>query len=172
MSYDENLAGRIREAVGRAPDVTEKRMFGGLAFLENGSMFCGVAGEDLMVRIGPDAYDAALTIAHVRLMDFTGRPMRGYVFVGPGGCSRRARVGKWVTAARNFVSTLGGKSSVEEDLRALLREYPPAIRKLVGEARKLFRKVVPGATEGVRKGWKLLGFSALRYFACIAPLED
>jgi TfoX/Sxy family transcriptional regulator of competence genes len=77
MAYDEQLAERIRRAIGPRPDVTEKKMFGGVAFLQRGKMFCGLATEDLMVRIGPERCEAALTEAHVRPMDFTGRPMNG-----------------------------------------------------------------------------------------------
>jgi TfoX/Sxy family transcriptional regulator of competence genes len=62
--------------------VTEKKMFGGIAFLLDGAMFCGVSGGDLMVRVGAEAHEAALARPHARPMDFTGRPMKGYVFVG------------------------------------------------------------------------------------------
>ena len=85
MAYDEKLADRIRQAVGPRGDVTEKKMFGGLAFLLDGKMFCGIVKDDLMVRVGPERYEAALAEAHVRPMDFTGRPMNGYVYVGRGG---------------------------------------------------------------------------------------
>ncbi|MBM3216980.1 TfoX/Sxy family protein, partial [Candidatus Poribacteria bacterium] len=85
MPYDENLAERIRRVVAGRHGVTEKRMFGGLAFLLDGKMFCGIANSDLMVRVGPERYEAALSLPHVRPMDFTGRPMTGYVYVGPEG---------------------------------------------------------------------------------------
>jgi len=63
-------------------------MFGGLAFLLDGRMFCGIVKNDLMVRVGPEKYEKALGMAHARPMNFTGRPMTGYVFVGPAGYSR------------------------------------------------------------------------------------
>ncbi|MDX2094071.1 MAG: TfoX/Sxy family protein [Kofleriaceae bacterium] len=106
MAYDEKLAERIRRAVGPRPDVTEKKMFGGLAFLFGGKMFVGIATDDLMVRVGPEHYKAALATAHVRPMDFTGRPMRGYVYVGPGGTRTQSMVKKWVDKAAAFVATL------------------------------------------------------------------
>jgi TfoX/Sxy family transcriptional regulator of competence genes len=109
MAYDEKLADRVRQAVGARPDVTEKKMFGGLAFLQGGKMFVGIVKDDLMVRVGPERHDAALREAHVRTMDFTGRPMVGYVFVGPGGSRTTKAVKKWVEEAAAFVATLEGK---------------------------------------------------------------
>jgi TfoX/Sxy family transcriptional regulator of competence genes len=106
MAYDEALAGRIRRAVGPRPGVTEKKMFGGLAFLLDGKMFCGIARGDLMVRIGPDRYAAALAQAHVRPMDFTGHAMNGYVFVSASGAKTARAVRKWVDRGAAFVATL------------------------------------------------------------------
>jgi TfoX/Sxy family transcriptional regulator of competence genes len=120
MAYDEKLAERIRIAIGPRGDVTEKKMFGGLAFLRRGKMFCGIAGADLMVRVGPDAHEAALARQHVRPMDFTGRPMNGYVFVGPRGTRTAQALEKWVEQAVAFVATLDGRSA---------RKPSPARRK-------------------------------------------
>ena len=92
MAYDEKLADRIRQAVGPRADVAEKKMFGGIAFLLDGKMFCGIVKDDLMVRVGPERYEAALAEAHVRPMDFTGRPMKGSVFVGPKGVDSEAEL--------------------------------------------------------------------------------
>jgi TfoX/Sxy family transcriptional regulator of competence genes len=90
--------------------VTEKKMFGGLAFLLDGKMFCGIVKDDLMVRVGPDRHDAALAEPHVRPMDFTGRPMVGYVFVGPGGSRTEKAIRKWVDRSTAFVATLEAKA--------------------------------------------------------------
>jgi TfoX/Sxy family transcriptional regulator of competence genes len=106
MAYDEALAGRIRRALGSRVDVTEKKMFGGLAFLLDGKMFCGIVKDDLMVRVGPKHYEQALAEAHVRPMDFTGRPMKGYVFVGPRGAKTAQAIRKWVEQGASFVGTL------------------------------------------------------------------
>ncbi len=94
--------------MGPRPDVTEKKMFGGLAFLLDGKMFCGIVKDDLMVRVGPDKYEEALAEAYVRPMDFTGRPMNGYVFVGPGGSRIENALKKWVDQGAAFVATLDG----------------------------------------------------------------
>src|SRR5258707_938670 len=106
MAYDEALADRIRRAIGPRPGVTEKKMFGGLAFLLEGKMFCGIVKDDLMVRVGPDRYEAALAKAHVRPMDFTGRPMSGYVYVGPRGSRTVTALKRWVDQGAAFVATL------------------------------------------------------------------
>lgn len=108
MAYDEGLAQRIREMLGGA-HVTEKKMFGGLAFLSQGHMFVGIVGDTLMARIGPDAYADALRNPHVREMDFTGRPMKGYVFVDPPGIERDDDLERWIVASRAFVRSLPGK---------------------------------------------------------------
>ncbi len=108
MAYDDQLAERMRGILAGAPGVDEKKMFGGVAFLKEGKMFCGIVKDDLMVRVGPEHYDAALAEAHVRPMDFTGRPMNGYVFVGPGGTRTEKAIKSWVDLGAAFVATLDG----------------------------------------------------------------
>ena len=110
MAYDEALAGRIRTVLAKRRGVDEKRMFGGIAFLLGGHMFCGVVKDDLMVRLGPDRHEAALTEPHVRPMDFTGRPMKGYVFVAPAGCRADAALARWVGLGVEFVAKLPAKT--------------------------------------------------------------
>ncbi len=128
MAYDESLAERIRRALGPRARVSERKMFGGLAFLLGGKMFCGIAEDELMVRVGPERYAEALGRPHVRPMDFTGRPMNGYVFVAPAGCSSEKAVAVWVEIAAKFVSSLevrSGKSRAKPD-RAAPRRRPRA----------------------------------------------
>lgn len=84
-------------------------MFGGLAFLVNGHMSCGIVGGRLMVRVHPDAYDDALDEPHVLPMDFTGRPMRGFVYVEPAGVSDRGGLELWVRRGVAFASSLPPK---------------------------------------------------------------
>lgn len=106
MAFDEELADRLRQAVGSRPGVAEKKMFGGLAFLLDGKMFVGIVKDDLMVRVGPDRYESALAEPHVRPMDFTGRPMVGYVYVRPGGSSTASAIRRWVDLGAAFVATI------------------------------------------------------------------
>jgi TfoX/Sxy family transcriptional regulator of competence genes len=107
MAYDEKLAGRIRRALGKRAGITEKKMFGGVAFLQGGKMFCGIVKDELMVRVGPQRYEEVLGKPHVRPMDFTGQPMKGYVFVGPAACRTARAVEVWVERGTSFVKTLG-----------------------------------------------------------------
>ena len=109
MAFDEGLAERIRQVVAGRPDVVEKKMFGGLAFMLNEYMFCGVLGEDLMARVGPDNYGAALSKPHVREMDFTGRAMKGYVYVAPDGVESDSDLSYWIDLCAEFVLALPPK---------------------------------------------------------------
>jgi TfoX/Sxy family transcriptional regulator of competence genes len=85
MPYDEKLADRIRDVLAGEDGVTERKMFGGLAFMVDGHMACGIVKDDLMLRLGAEGADAALERPHVRPMDFTGLPMTGMVYVEPSG---------------------------------------------------------------------------------------
>ena len=85
MAYDEQLANRIRRALGERRDFTERKMFGGLAFLCRGRMCCGILENDLMVRIPIDEFDTVLRRRHVRPMDFTGKPLRDFAYVSASG---------------------------------------------------------------------------------------
>jgi hypothetical protein len=83
LAYDETLAHRIRTALAGDSGISEKKMFGGLAFLDRGLMFVGVSGRKLMARVGKENYADSLRREHVREMDFTGKPIQGYVYVEP-----------------------------------------------------------------------------------------
>jgi TfoX/Sxy family transcriptional regulator of competence genes len=106
MAYDEVLAERIRRVLGARAGVTEKAMFGGIAFLLRGKMFCGIAKGALMVRVGPEKYEELLGRRHVRPMDFTGRPLTGYVYVDPPGLGGEKALREWVERGASFVETL------------------------------------------------------------------
>jgi hypothetical protein len=110
MAYDEGLAERIRQVVAKRPGIEEKKMFGGLAFMLKDYMFCGVTDESLMARVGPDNYLDSLAQPHVREMDFTGRAMKGYVYVDPEGINTDEALRHWVELCAEFVSTLPPKT--------------------------------------------------------------
>jgi TfoX/Sxy family transcriptional regulator of competence genes len=110
MAYDEGLAERIRSVLQDEPAVSEKEMFGGVAFLLDGRMFVGIVKDDLMVRVGPARNDEALRRPHVRPMDFTGRPMVGYVFVAPAGLSEDDELERWVQLGLEHAATLPKKT--------------------------------------------------------------
>jgi TfoX/Sxy family transcriptional regulator of competence genes len=109
LAYDEAVARRVRAILTARPGVDEKRMFGGLAFLICGHMCCGILGDELMVRVGPAAYEAALKQPHARPMDFTGRPLRGFVYVAPAGFDSKGSLEAWVARGAEFVASLPAK---------------------------------------------------------------
>lgn len=109
MAYDEELAERVRSALASVKGVTEIRMFGGLCYTVRGNMAVGVNGDDLMVRMSPDDGDAALSEPGARPMDFTHRPMRGFLFVGPQGTTTDRSLRGWVDRGVAFASSLPPK---------------------------------------------------------------
>ena len=109
MAYDEGLAERLRVLLRQHNNVTEKKMFGGLAFMLNGHMFVGILGERLMARVGPAGYADSLRRPHVSEMDFTGKPMKGYVYIAPEGFESDRDLESWVTLCARFVSMLPPK---------------------------------------------------------------
>ena len=111
MAYDEQLAERVRAVLAGQPGLAEKKMFGGLAFMLAGNMCVGVEHDRLMVRLGQELYEEALTRPHAAPMDFTGRPMKGFVFVAPGGISTPAALQGWVDLGVQFCRTLPAKKA-------------------------------------------------------------
>ena len=106
MPYNEALADRIRQSLAGTEGIDEKKMFGGVCFLLHGHMVCGVTKDDLMVRVGPDGHDAALAQPGARPMDFTGRPMKGMLFVGLAGYETDQALADWIARSRAFEGTL------------------------------------------------------------------
>jgi TfoX/Sxy family transcriptional regulator of competence genes len=109
VAYDEELADRVRIVLADEPGLTERKMFGGLAFMLNGNMACGIVKDELMLRLGAEGADAALEEPHVRQMDFTGRPMTGMVYVEPAGLDD-AGLRRWVGQAAGFARSLPPKA--------------------------------------------------------------
>ena len=109
MAYDEGLAERLREMFADRHDIVEKKMFGGIAFMHRGNMCCGIVNDVLMARVGPDAYTDALRKPHAREMDFTGKPLTGFVYVDPPGFTEDAQLRAWVELCQLFTSTLPAK---------------------------------------------------------------
>jgi TfoX/Sxy family transcriptional regulator of competence genes len=110
VAYDEALAARIDSQLSdRGDTCTSKKMFGGIAWMHREHMFIGIVKDELMVRVGPDAQDAALRGKGVRPMDFTGRPLKGYVYVEPSAFRTKKQLDGWISAGMGFVSTLPPK---------------------------------------------------------------
>lgn len=109
MAFDENLANLVRGVLPLREDLTEQKMFGGIVWMLDGKMLVGIVKDELMVRVGPDRYEEALAKPSVRPMDFTGKPMKGYVFVRPDGCQEPEAIAAWLNWAVEFVATLPRK---------------------------------------------------------------
>ncbi|SDU13595.1 TfoX/Sxy family protein [Jiangella alkaliphila] len=102
MAYDEGLAARIREVVADRLDVTEKRMFGGLAFLVNGNLACAVHHDDLLVRLPADEHEAALGEPGASIFDLTGRPMKGWLVVDATALAEDDDLHRWAGRGLDF----------------------------------------------------------------------
>lgn len=109
MAYNEELADRIRASLDGHPGLIERKMFGGITFMVHGNMCCGVVSDELMVRVGPDNHEASLALPHARPMDFTGRPMKGMVFVGPEGIDEDGVLAEWIGRGVDFAQSLPKK---------------------------------------------------------------
>ena len=109
MAYDEGTAQRLRDLLVDLDDVVEKKMFGGLAFMVRGNMCIGVNKETLMVRVGKEKHDEAVSQPHARPMDFTGKPMQGFIFVDPEGHETDEDLEGWLNRGLDYVLTLPAK---------------------------------------------------------------
>jgi TfoX/Sxy family transcriptional regulator of competence genes len=109
VAYDEALADRIRDVLSARADVSERKMFGGVAFMLAGNMACGVLGEDLIVRLGEEEAEKALSEDGVRPFDFTGRPMKTTVYVEPERTAHDAGLAEWVEAGADYAASLPPK---------------------------------------------------------------
>src|SRR6187431_1706738 len=111
MPYNEALAERVRAVVATRDGYSERKMFGGLCFMLHGNMFAGVVRDDLMLRVGKDAFNAALKRPATRPMDFTGRPMNNMIYVAPPGCATDESLQGWLDDALTFVETIPPKAA-------------------------------------------------------------
>lgn len=109
MAYDHQIADEIRTAIGSRPSVTEREMFGGIAFMVNGNMAVGVSGDELMVRVGKDAHDDAISRRGARTFDMGARPMRGWISVAAEGFSTEEDFASWVSRGVSYAESLAPK---------------------------------------------------------------
>lgn len=109
MAFDEGLAERLRTLFQDREDVKERKMFGGLCFMVSNHMCCGIVNDTLMARVGPDVYEECLKIRHAREMDFTGKPMKGFICVDPLGIQEDEELCSWVAKCLQFVAALPPK---------------------------------------------------------------
>jgi TfoX/Sxy family transcriptional regulator of competence genes len=121
VAYDEKTAERVRRLLSRQRNLVERRMMGGLCFMVNGSMCCGVSASALMVRVGREAYPRMLAQVHVRPLEFAGRRPKGFVLVDPEGYRTDAALATWVRRGTDFVSTLPAKAPAARRARPRVR---------------------------------------------------
>ncbi len=109
MAFDPILADRIRQYFARNRNFTEKKMFGGICFLLDGNMCCGVLGDELIIRVKPEEGEAILREKHTRVFDFSGRPSKNMMFVGPGALQKDADLERWLQITLKYVQSLPPK---------------------------------------------------------------
>lgn len=109
MAYDEGLSQRIRELLADRPDLVEKKMFGGVGYMLQGNMACGVNKDELIVRVAPESHEELLEKPHTRTFDLTGRPMKGWILVAPGGYESDTDLQNWVELGVEFALSLPAK---------------------------------------------------------------
>jgi len=109
MAYDEGLADRVRDLLAIRSGLTERKMFGGIAWMLDGNMACGVAGDELLVRVAADDYERALAERHTRVFDMTGRPMKGFICVTPEGVADDEGLAGWVDHGADHAAGLPPK---------------------------------------------------------------
>jgi TfoX/Sxy family transcriptional regulator of competence genes len=111
VAYNEELAARMREVLSGSRGIVEKKMFGGLCFLLDGRMICGVLKDDLIAKIGRENHERIAEQEHVRPFDFTGKPMRGMVYVAPAGLKTKKELSRWIEMAKGHAGTLPPKKT-------------------------------------------------------------
>lgn len=109
MAYDEGLAQRVREYLLERSNVYERKMFGGLCFMISGHMCCGIVGNKLMARVGPLSYEQLLKEEHAEEMNFTGKPMKGMLYVNPAGLQSDKNLQTWIERCLDFTLSLPPK---------------------------------------------------------------
>jgi TfoX/Sxy family transcriptional regulator of competence genes len=111
VAYDTHLADRIRSIFNGTTEFSERKMFGGLSFLVNGQMCCGILKNDLVLRLTPEQADSALRQPHTRPMDFTGKPMKSMIYVSPLGTDSDQALEAWVRSAVKVARSAPSKKS-------------------------------------------------------------
>ena len=109
MAFDTELADRIRKSLGKEAGVTERQQFGGVAFLVNGNVACGVITNDMLVRVGPEKHEQSIANKHAKAFSLTGRPSKGWVIISRNGLKTAAELNKWVRLGRDFAAGLPPK---------------------------------------------------------------
>src|SRR5262245_39357715 len=124
MAYDETLPSRVRKILSPIAGFSEKKMFGGLCFLIHGNMCCGVLKDELVLRLEPERAREVLNGPHTRPMDFTGRPMNGFVYIEAAGLRTDSKLSEWVSMALSFARGLPAKAGKKSSSRRAATRRP------------------------------------------------
>ena len=119
MSYDEGLFQRIAAILKSTKGIEPKKMFGGICFMHKGNMLCGIDGHRLMVRVGPKQYELALSLEHASVMDITGKPMKGFIFVSENGYKTDKDLSKWLDLGLIFTATLPPRNTKKKKVKII-----------------------------------------------------
>lgn len=111
MPYDMDLFERVSKILKSTKGIEPKKMFGGICFMHRGNMLCGIDKSRLMLRVGPEQYNAVLKMKHAKVMDITGRPMKGFIFVEEAGYKTPSALTKWIDLGLNFTLALPSKKT-------------------------------------------------------------
>lgn len=109
MPYDADLFDRVSRLLKSISGFEPKKMFGGICFMHRGNMLCGIDNSRLMVRVGLDQYESVLKMKYAKVMDITGKPMKGFIFVDEAGYKTASALSKWLDLGLKFTSTLPAK---------------------------------------------------------------
>lgn len=139
MAYNEQLADRIRESIAYQKGIVEKKMFGGVAFMLRDKMFCGIVKDELMVRVLEERYEEALSEPYCRPMDFTGRLMKGFVYISPEGINSQQKLAIWLEKGIDFALNSPTKKKAPPKKKA--RKAKP--KKKVATKRPSAKKISP-----------------------------
>ena len=145
MAYDEDLADRVREQLGSVKRVTEREMFGGIAFMVAGNMACGVQGGELIVRLGPDLHQDALTRPGAHEWEFMRRPSKGMIAVGPDGLAEDSDLEMWVRLGVAYATSLPPKVAKKAAKKKAVKKKKAAPKKAVA------KRTVKKAKKSVKK---------------------
>lgn len=116
MPFDAVLVSRIEKQLIHLLNLEQKKMFGGICFMYRGNMLCGVDGPRLMLRVGADKYEGTLKIKHASKMEFTGKPLKGFVFIAPAGVKTDASLQKWLALGIEFSESLPAKEKSRSEI--------------------------------------------------------
>lgn len=188
MAYDHTIADRIRAILPKAKDITEKRMFGGLAFLKHGRMAVGILKDTLIIKIPKEDYDKLLKKPGAEPMNFTGRIMKGFIRIKPKGFKSGPALKAWIQRGLATAQKLGPKTAQEKerarrskmtvsllkDVEAIINQFPESIRPIARKLRQTIRDEGFMFSEKAYPGWRAVGFRHTRagYICGIFPQKD